>query len=295
MNNFILTCGSTADLSREHLEKRNIHYLPYGYVLEDKAYDDDLGLTMSYSDFYKKIKAGAMPTTNQINTAMCKELFERCLKEGNSVLHVAFSSGLSGSCSSVQVIARELNEIYTDAKVVVVDSLAASLGYGLLVDTICDLRDNGATIEEAAQFVQDNKLNVHHWFFSTDLTHFKRGGRVSAASAFFGTMLNICPLLNVSNEGKLIPRKKIRGKKSAIKEIVQTMVEHAQNGVDYDGKCYISQSDCIEDAQAVRDLIESKFPKLKGKVMIGDIGVVVGSHAGPGTVALFFMGDTRVD
>ena len=161
------------------------------------------------------------------------------------------------------------------------------------MDKMADLRDQGMSLEELYQWTNENKLKLHHWFFSTDLTFFVKGGRISKTSGWVGTMLNICPLLNVNNEGKLIPRYKIRTKKKVIKAIVDKMEEHAQNGLDYNGKCYISQSDCFEDAKEVADLIEARFPKLNGKVEINDIGTTIGSHTGPGTVALFYWGDER--
>ena len=178
-------------------------------------------------------------------------------------------------------------------KLLVVDSLGASSGYGLLVDMVADLRDSGETLENVYAWVDENKLNIHHWFFSTDLSHYKRGGRISATSAAVGSLLNICPLMDVNYEGKLIPREKIRGKKRVISEIVQKMETHAQNGMDYSGKCFISNSACYEDARLVADQIEEKFPNLNGKVMINSVGTVIGSHTGPGTVALFFLGDER--
>ena len=150
-------------------------------------------------------------------------------------------------------------------------------------------------IEEVRDFVEERKLNVHHWFFSTDLTSYYRGGRITKTAQVFGTMLNICPLLNMDNNGKLIPRTKYRGKKKVIEEIVNRMVEHADGGLDYSGKCYISESACYDDARAVADLVEAKFKKLNGKVEINSVGTVIGSHTGPGTVALFFFGDKRVD
>jgi DegV family protein with EDD domain len=168
-------------------------------------------------------------------------------------------------------------------------------GFGLLTDMAADMRDNGKTIEEVYNWLEENKLNVHHWFFSTDLTHYKRGGRISAASAVMGSLLNICPLLNMSYDGKLIPRRKIRGKKQVIAQIVNMMEVHAKDGLNYSGKCFISNSACYEDARKVADLIEEKFPNLSAPVMINSVGTVVGSHTGQGTVALFFVGDKRVD
>ena len=165
---------------------------------------------------------------------------------------------------------------------------------GLLMDKLADLRDGGMALEELRDWTEQNRLKLHHWFFSTDLTFYVRGGRISKASGWFGTMLHICPLLNMDDLGRLIPRFKIRGKNKVIREIAERMVEHAQDGLNYSGKCYISNSACMEDAQAVARLVEERFPKLNGKVEINSIGTTIGSHTGPGTVALFFWGDERV-
>ena len=163
------------------------------------------------------------------------------------------------------------------------------------MDRLADLRDEGKSINETADWAEENKLKLHHWFFSTDLEYYIRGGRVSRTAGLFGKILGICPLLNMDNLGRLIPRAKVRTKKKVIREIVRRMEEHAQDGLKYSGKCYISQSDCMEDARAVADLVESTFPNLNGKVEINWVGTTIGSHTGPGTVALFFWGDERVD
>ncbi len=293
MSDYILSCCSTADMPADYFEKKNIPYVCFRYVINGVEYPDDLGITVSFEEFYNKIAAGAMPTTSQVNVGQYMDFFEPLLKEGKDILHIAFSSGLSGSFNSAVIARGELLEKYPDRKLFIVDSLSASSGYGLLVDMAVDMRNSGASIEEVHAWVEQNKLNVHHWFFSTDLTHYKRGGRISATSATMGTLLNICPLLNMSCDGKLTPQKKIRGKKRVMEEIVQTMEDHAQNGTAYTGKCFISNSACYEDARKVADMVEERFPALKGQVMINSIGTVIGSHTGPGTVALFFYGDKR--
>jgi DegV family protein with EDD domain len=279
----------------EYFHTRNIPFLKFHFNMDGKEYADDLGQTMSFEEFYKRVAAGALPTTSQVNVAEFVEFFEPLLAAGKDILHISFSSGLSGTYNSA-VMAREgLLQKYPDRKLLIVDSLGASSGYGLLVDMAADLRDGGRSIEEVHAWVEENKLNVHHWFFSTDLTHYKRGGRISAASAMMGSLLNICPLMNMNHEGKLTPREKIRGKKRVITEIVQRMEEHAQNGANYSGKCFLSNSACYEDARMVASLVEEKFPQMNGKVRINSVGTVIGSHTGPGTVALFFMGDKRTD
>ena len=205
------------------------------------------------------------------------------------------SSGLSGAINSANLAKQMLEDEYPDRKIYIVDSLGASSGYGLIMDTLAGLRDQGMSIDELRDWAEANKLRMHHWFFSTDLTFYIKGGRISKTSGFIGGMLNICPLLNMDYRGLLIPRFKIRGKKKVINEIVKKMEACAENGHDYSGKCYISMSACYDDARAVADQVEAKFPKLNGKVEINNIGTTIGSHTGPGTVALFFWGNERVD
>ncbi len=295
MSGFVISCCSTADLSKEHFEKRNIHYICFHYELDGKQYADDLGVSMSFEDFYNAMKNGADTKTSQINEQEFEEYFEPFLKEGKDILHLCLSSGITGVVNSANIAKEMLLEKYPDRKIYIVDSLAASSGYGLLMDKLADLRDAGMGIDEICAWAEENKLKMHHWFFSSDLTFFVKGGRVTKTAGFVGGILNICPLLNVDYVGKLIPRYKIRTKRKAIQAIVEQMEKYAQDGCDYSGKCYISQSACYEDAKAVADLIESKFPKLNGKVLINSIGTTIGSHTGPGTVALFYWGEERVD
>ena len=295
MADYVLSCCSTADLSAEHFASRDIHYICFHYMLDGKTYPDDLGQSIPFDRFYQAMVDGAETRTSQVNAEEYAEYFEKFLKEGKDILHVCLSSGISGSFNSARIARTELVEKYPDRKIYIVDSLLASSGFGLLVDKLADLRDSGMDLETLYSWVEENKLFFHAWFFSTDLTFYVKGGRISKASGWFGTMLHICPLLNMNFDGKLIPRLKLRGKAKAIREIVSQMEQHAQDGLDYSGKCFISQSACLEDAQAVAKLIEERFPKLDGKVVINSIGTVIGSHTGPGTVALFFQGDKRVD
>ena len=295
MSDYILSCCSTADLSKEHFDRRGIHYVCFHYMLNDVSYPDDLGQSIAFEDFYRMMTEGADTKTSQVNVAEFIDYFTPFLKEGKDILHVSLSSGLSGSVNSARTAAAMLSEEYPDRKIYVVDSLGASSGYGLIMETLADMRDEGKSLDELHDWIEANKLRLHHWFFSTDLTFYVKGGRVSKASGFFGTMLNICPLLNMDNLGRLIPREKIRTKKKVIKTIVDRMEECADDGLDYSGKCFISQSACVEDAKAVAALVEERFPKLNGKVEINYVGTTIGSHTGPGTVALFFWGKERVD
>lgn len=295
MSDFILSCCSTADMPKSFFEERNVAYVCFHFNMDGKDYPDDLGESMPFPEFYKRIEEGAQPTTSQVNVEEFTNFFEPFLKEGKDILHVSLSSGLSGSFNSASIAARDLMEKYPERTIKVVDSLGASSGFGVLMTYLADLRDEGKSLAEVYDWAEKNKLRVHHWFFSTDLTSYKRGGRISATSAMVGTLLGICPLLNMDNEGHLIPRKKIRTKKKVIEELVNMMKEHVEDGPDYKGYCYISNSACEEDAEKVRDLVEAYCPNLKGKVLINSIGTVIGSHTGPGTVALFFLGDERVD
>ncbi|MEG1525298.1 MAG: DegV family protein [Clostridia bacterium] len=293
MEQFIVTCCSTADMSAEYFEQRHIPYVCFHYLMDGTLYPDDLGKTMSFDVFYQRISAGAMPTTSQVNTEQFWAFWEPMLKEGKDILHVCLSSGLSGVSNSAQIAQREMSERYPERQIIVVDSLGASSGYGMLVDAIADLRDAGVSLAEAAKWAEENKLHVHHWFFSTDLTSYWRGGRLSRTSATIANVFNISPLLNMDAQGHLTPRFKIQGKNRVIKAMVQKMEELANGGLEYDGKCFMSMSACYDDARKVADLIEAKFPSLNGKVVINNVGTVIGAHTGPGTVALFFFGTLR--
>lgn len=295
MSDFILSCCSTADLSQRHFDERDIHYICFHFYLDGKPYADDLGRSIPFADFYQAMANGAETKTSQINEDEFVDYFTPFLEQGKDILHVCLSSGISGVYNSA-VLAREtLKEKYPERKIYIVDSLGASSGYGLLMDTLADLRDGGMDISTLHEWAEAHKLEMHHWFFSTDLTFYVKGGRISKAAGWFGTALKICPLLNMDNLGRLIPREKIRTKKKVIARIVEQMQAHVKNGADYNGKCFISQSASPEDAKAVAELVEAAFPKLNGKVLINSIGTVIGSHTGPGTVALFFWGDKRTE
>ena len=291
VNDFILSCCSTADLSASHYEKRNIETIPFHFSLDGIEYLDDG--SMPIDKFYKEMAAGKMTSTSQVNVEEYENYFEEFLKDGKDILHLTLSSGISGTYNSAMLAKDELSEKYPDRKIFIVDSLAASSGYGLLMDKLADVRDEGRTIEEVRDFAIENRLRLNHWFFSTDLTYYVRGGRISKAEGFIGNMLSICPLLYVNREGKLRPYEKVRTKKRVYNRIVEMMEKLADDGTDYSDKCYLSMSACIDDAQQVALLIEEKFKKIKDKILINNIGTTIGSHTGPGTVALFFWGKER--
>ena len=293
MSEYIISCCSTADLSAEHFAAIDVHYVCFHYFLNDVEYPDDLGKSMPFAEFYDAMVKGANTRTAQVNTNEYLAHFEKFLEQGRDIIHVCLSSGISGSFNSANVAADILRQKYPQRKIYVVDSLGASSGYGLLMDAMAAKRAEGMDIDALYAWVEQNKLHLHHWFFSTDLSFYVKGGRVSKVSGFVGGLLNICPLLNMNDLGQLIPREKIRHKKKVIRSLVEKMAEHAQNGLDYSGKCYISHSDCYDDARAVADLVEERFPNLAGPVEINYVGTTIGSHTGPGTVALFFWGDER--
>ena len=295
MNQYILSCCSTADLTLEHFQQRDIHYVCFHYSLNGNTYPDDLGQSMSFDAFYQALRDGAQTKTSQVNVQEFISYFTPFLQSGMDIVHITLSSGISGVYNAACVAKSELAEMFPQRKIYIVDSLGASSGYGLLMDRLADLRDQGYSAQELAQWAEQHRLQLHHWFFSTDLSFYEKGGRISKTSAWFGTALKICPLLNMNEKGQLIPRFKIRGKRKVIMEMVAKMEAFAQDRLNYSGKCYISHSDCYEDARAVADLIEGRFHQLQGPVEIYSVGTTIGSHTGPGTVALFFWGDPRTN
>jgi DegV family protein with EDD domain len=295
MKPYQITCCSTADLTQAQFENAEIAFVPFHFYLDGVHYYDDLGQSLPFAEFYQKMEEGAMTKTAQVNVDEYIAFWRPYLEKGMDIFHVTLSSGLSGTINSANIAKADLEAEFPDAKIYVVDSLGGSAGYGLLMTALAEKKAQGADIDELYAWAQENKLKVNHWFFSTDLTYFVRGGRISKASGWFGTLLKICPLLNVNTKGSLVPREKIRTKERVIRTIVDRMAENAQHGENYSGKCYITHAACYEDARKVADLIEARFPNLDGKVVINDIGTTIGSHTGPGTVALFFFGEGRDD
>jgi DegV family protein with EDD domain len=293
MSDFVLSCCSTSDLNTEHYQKRDIHTALFHYSIDGKEYLDDFGHSMPFHEFYQAMARGAMTKTSQLSTGEFITYFTPFLEAGKDILHVTLSTGLSGVYNSACTAKQILEEKYPNRKILIVDSLGASSGYGLLMDKLADLRDEGKNIEEVRSFAEEHKLNLHHWFFSTDLKYYVRGGRISKASGFFGTMLHICPLLNMDEQGHLVPREKIRTVKKVEQIIVDRMQENCDDGLDYSGKCYVCESDCMDYARVVAEDVERRFRKLNGKVEIYSVGTTIGAHTGPGTVALFFWGKKR--
>lgn len=293
--NFLLSCESTVDLPFSYISGRNIEVLFYTYTVDGVEYDDDMGRDPKALDrFYGFMENGKFPATSQINVYKYQDYFESLLnKYDGDIIHVAMGSGMSPSVNNAIEAAENLKEKYPERNVKVIDSLCSCGGYGILVDLAADLRDEGKTFDEAVEWLENNKSRVHHQFFSSDLKYFKRSGRVSGATATVATILGICPIMHLNSTGHIIAYSKVRGKKKAIKTTVDTMLNDVEEGRDYNGKCVLCHSNCIEDAEETIKLVKETFPKLK-EVKLSNIGTIIASHTGPGTVALFFVGKPRV-
>ncbi|MEA4946759.1 MAG: DegV family protein [Oscillospiraceae bacterium] len=292
---FILSCDSPADLTAEYYVRRKMHCLGYSYSLGGRDYIDDLGVTMPYAKLFADMAAGADAKTAPPNMEDFQAYFRPFLAQGRDVLHVCVSSGLTGVMTSANLAREALLEEFPGRRIYLVDSLGASRGLGLLMDRLADLRDEGEGIEAVYAWAEEHKLNVHHWLYSTDLTFYVRGGRITKSAGWFGTLLNICPLMTVDSTGHLVPRKKCRGKNAVMKELVKRMAENAEGGADYCGKVFMCNAACLPEATQVAAMVEAAFPRMDGPVRLESIGPVIGSHTGPGTVALFFFGKKRAD
>lgn len=290
MKNFVITTDTTADLPADYVEKHNLGIMSLTYTLEDITYSWENPLPTK--DFYDKMRNGSLPTTSQVNPEEAAELFERILATQDvDILHIAFSSGLSGSYNSVRLAAEDVMERHPDSRIIVVDSLCASLGEGLLVHKAITMKDAGKTLDEVTAWLEENKLHLVHNFTVDDLFHLYRGGRVSKTAAFVGTLINIKPILHVDNEGHLIPLSKVRGRKKALIALVDSMEKQIGTWRDKNDVIFISHGDCMEDAQFVADLIKERFGYTN--FMFNYVGPTIGSHTGPGVVALFYLGDYR--
>ena len=295
MADYVLSCCSTCDLSREWLESRDINYIYFNYEVNGAQAKDDFWQTCPPTELYARMLAGDNVKTSQVSVGEYIQNWKRSLDAGKSVLHVCLSSGISGTYGSACTArASLLNEGYDPNRVIVIDSLNASASYGLLMDKLADLRDEGYSLQELAAWTESHKLEAHTWFVTTDLTFLIRGGRVSKAAGLLGGMLNICPLLDVEPDGSLTVKEKIRTKRKAFARQLQKMEELCQDGYDYDQRVFITHTESLVDATAVANLVESKFHKIRGgKVEIFDVGATIGCHLGPGTVVLSFWGKPR--
>lgn len=292
---YILSCESTADLPYAHMQERDIPVIFYTYTIDGDEYVDNMGKDpAALEQFYAFIDNGKLPTTSQINYHKYYDYFDQLLQKGD-VLHINFSSGLTPSVNNALEAANALRTKYPQRKISVIDSYCACSGYGLLVDEAADRRDSGMSFDELETWVLEYRMKMHHQFFSTDLTMFRRGGRVSGPAAAVGTLLGICPVMHLNEAGKIIAYDKAKGKKKAIAKTVSDIVSHAEGGNDYNGKFYLAHSNCMEMALATKAAIEESMPNINGGVQIFDIGTIIASHTGVGTVACFFFGEDRAE
>lgn len=290
MKQFVITTDTTADLPESYVLEHNLGMLSLTYTLDDVTYDWEHPLDVKL--FYEKMRSGSLPTTSQVNPETAKAAFKEFAEKNQSdVLHIAFSSGLSGSYASAQIAANELEEEGFPYRIVVIDSLCASLGEGLLVHKAVGMCENGASLDETAKWVEENKLHIVHNFTVDDLNHLYRGGRVSKTAAVLGTVINIKPILHVDNEGHLIPLSKVRGRKKSLITLVDSMEKQMGSYRDQNDIVFISHGDSLEDAQFVADLIKKRIGI--DTFLINYVGSTIGAHSGPGTIALFYLGEYR--
>ena len=286
---FKIITDSTTDLPKEYIERENLKIVHLSYLIDGETFTGDKQLPVK--EFYAKMRKGMMPTTSQANPEDVKKVLEEELKDCKEILCLAFSSGLSGTCNSFCIAAEELMEENKGCKIIVVDTLAASLGEGLLVHKALQLQKEGKTLEETAQWVEENKLHLVHAFTVDDLFHLHRGGRVSKATAIVGSMINIKPILHVDDEGHLTALSKARGRKKSLHALVDYMEEKIGDYRDRNDTIFISHGDCLEDALLIKEEVEKRFG-IKN-FLINEVGPTIGAHSGPGTLALFFFGESR--
>lgn len=287
MKEFIITTDTTCDLPDKYVKEHNLKVLPLYYSFDDVVYGDQNRLEPI--DFYNKMRSGSMPTTMAVNPDTAREIFTDLLSQGYDILHIAFSSALSGSCSVTATAARDICEEKPNANIMVVDSLSASLGEGLLIHKAVKMKEAGKSMDEIVDWLEHNKLNLCHMFTVDDLHHLHRGGRVSKTAAIIGTLINVKPVLHVNNEGRLVPLHNVRGRKKALLALVDQM-EKRLAGFEND-TAFISHGDSLEDAEFVASLVKERFGI--DDILINYVSPTIGSHSGPGTIALFFMGNPR--
>lgn len=295
MNPFVLSCSSTIDQPKAFFEERGIPYICFRWISDDgEAHLDDLGESLSFEAFYERMKNGALPTTSQPNFQDFTDFFESFLRDGKDVLHIELSSAISGAYSGAVSAANALQETYPERRIEIIDSKNASMGYAMIMDAVWQRKQAGMPFEDCVRYAEACRERAVSLFYSTDLTWYVRGGRVKPIAGLIGNMLNICPILHIDREGALIPHAKVRGKGKAAKDIVKQMEELSEHTNDYDGPVYIVHSDCLEEAQHLGQMIAAQFPKVQRPIHITSIGCVIGSHTGPGTVAVAFWGDQKL-
>ena len=289
MSEFVICTDSTCDLPYSFITENGVVIQPLEYTNGQDTFKD--GPTTDLKQFYDNMRNGVTYKTNASNPTDIEETFRMVLNEGKDILHIGFSSGLSSSFANTQLVANELSEEYPDRRIIALDSLAASMGQGLLVYYACKMKREGASMDEIADWLRENILHACHQFTVDDLKYLMRGGRVSKVSWLLGTLINIKPVLHVDDEGHLIPLAKVRGRKKSLISLMDNMEQTMGSYKDRNEIVLISHADCIEDAEFVGNLVKERFGITN--IVYNYINTVIGSHSGPGTVALFFLGETR--
>lgn len=288
---FTLSCESTVDVTKRYLDERNIPVLPYTYSLDGEEFVDDMGEDNGLDRLYKMLDEGKKPTTSQLSGEKYEKFFTELLQKGD-VLHIAFGSGMSQSVERAFDAAKKLQKMFPNRKILVVDSTCSCVGYGLFVATLADMRDAGKSLQEIYDWAMANCRRLHHQFFTTTLQYFRRSGRVSGPAYLIGNLFKLCPIMHLNYAGKIIAYQKVMSVAKAQKRTLDEIAAHIQNGADYDGKLWISHSNCLETALQTEADLKKLYPK--ADIRMFDIGPIIAVHCGPGTVAVYFWGDERV-
>ncbi len=291
MADYVISTDTSCDFPPEYVQEHQLPLVTLFYSIDGVSGSNGCPNAEELKNFYDKMRAGAQTKTQQASIEDTEQVFREVAQQGKDLLHIAFSSGLSGTANAARLAAENIMEEFPDRKIVVIDSLCASLGQGLLVDYAIRQREQGKTLEETAQWVQEHIQNLCHLFTVEDLKYLQRGGRISKTTALVGTMIGIKPVLHVNEEGKLVPIAKVRGRKASVQALVQKMEENIGSFRQQKQTIFISHGDCLEDAKALAQMVKEKFGY--DDFLINNVGPTIGSHSGPGTLALFFLGEKR--
>lgn len=294
MKDYIISCSSPVDVDFDFFIKRGVHVLFYNYIMDGMEYEDIMGRSKKdLDDFYSNLGKGIRSYTSQVSIEKYVTYFEQLLKEKKDILHIELGTGMTNSVLNALKAVELIKEKYPDSRIEIIDSLCSSSGYGMLVDSAVDLKNQDLTIDELAMWIKDNRQRLHHQFFCTDLSFFKRSGRITMMTAIFGGIMKTCPIMKLNNDGKIVVYSKAFGKKNAIKKTVEEVMEHIKNGQEYHDKLWINHSNCPHIAEMLQQELIKALPQYQDNIKIWNIGTTIGSHCGPGTVAVFFYGDER--
>lgn len=294
MKDYIISCSSPVDVDFDYFMKRGVYVLFYNYIMDGMEYEDIMGRSKEKLDaFYGNLEREIRSYTSQVSIEKYVMYFEQLLKEQKDIVHIELGTGMTNSVLNALQAVELIKEKYPDVRIDVIDSLCSSTGYGMLVDTAIDLKHQGLAIDELEIWIKENRQRLHHQFFCTDLSFFKRSGRITMMTAIFGGIMKTCPIMRLNNEGKIVVYSKAFGKKNAIKKTIEEVMSHIKNGQDYHDKLWINHSNCPQVAEMLQQELIKVLPQYQNNIKIWNIGTTIGSHCGPGTVAVFFYGDER--